>query len=56
MTVEEIDEQIRIERMNDLICSRTSEAVRVGERFYCVQCHAKDASHHTTATAKKRNK
>lgn len=42
MTSEEIDEQIRMERIYDLILSRTSEAVRVGENFYCMQCHTKD--------------
>lgn len=40
--MEDIDSQIKIERARALIASYIIEAVKVGEKFYCVQCHEND--------------
>lgn len=39
--IEEIEKKIKIEIMNDLLFSRVSEAVKVGDNYYCVECYLK---------------
>jgi uncharacterized ferritin-like protein (DUF455 family) len=38
--IEDIDAQIKIERLIDVVFSRESEAVKVGGKYYCVKCQS----------------